>query len=292
MEYLLVIIREYRNSLVAAITLVISVLLLLAVRPGNRGPGFIEDAVIDAVGGVQELIQSPIIAYRDFGTKVFQWQNSFAENTALRQELKTLRPLGARVVELEMENHRLRQLLRMSLDPEMRGLGAKVVGDTSSAFASVLLIDAGRKQGSRLNAPVLVPDGVVGRVVQTGTHTSLVLTLLDLNSRIPALVQRTRVKGIAAGTNGKSLNMEYIAKDADIRVGDRILTSGLADSFPKGFLLGHVSEVKDGDTGLFQRIVIKPSVDFDRVEEVLLLTAERPPEVENPQKQFKVNKKP
>jgi len=271
LDYFLVLIKEYRHPIVAAATLIVSLLLLLAVRPGNRGPGWIEDAALNAVGSIQRIIQSPIDNVQEFSTRITQWHMLDEENRKFKQELKLLRPLGTRVVELEMENHRLRQLLEMPLEPGLRSLAARVVGDTSTAFANALLLDTGRYHGARINATVLVPEGVVGRVVQTGTHTSLVLTLLDLNSRVPSFVQRTRAKGIIAGSNGQNLSLEYISKDADIRVGDQVLTSGIAGSFPKGLPIGLVKDVKAGDTGLFQRILVQPAVDFDRVEEVRLL---------------------
>jgi len=271
LDYFLVLFKEYRHSIVAVATIIISLLLLLSVRPGTRSPGFVEDVALDVVGGIQNVIQSPVEAYQNFSRRIVQLQEMDLENQRFRQELKKLRPLGTQVIELEMENQRLRQLLEMSIEPKLRSLGARVVGDTSTAFANVLLINIGRSHGSRINASVLVPEGVVGRVVQAGTSTSLVLTLLDLNSRVPALVQRSRVKGIIAGFNGQSLTMEYVSKDADIRVGDQILTSGIAGSFPKGLVIGTIKEVQEGDIGLFRRLLVQPSVDFDRVEEVRLL---------------------
>ncbi|HIJ82703.1 MAG: Cell shape-determining protein MreC [Magnetococcales bacterium] len=302
MDFFLALIKEHRHSIVATATLVVSLLLLLAVRPGNRDPGFIEDAALDVVGGIQGVVQSPVGAYRDFTSQFRQWQSLLEENRRFSQELKILRPLGTQVVELEMENQRLRRLLKMPLPPQLHSLAARVVGDTSTAFANVLLLDVGRNQGSRVNASVLVPKGVVGRVVQVGNNTSLVLTLLDINSRVPVLVQRTRTNGtlagfngptltmenvskdaktqdvqqtdttgIIAGFNGQSLSMDYVSKDAKIKAGDTILTSGMAGSFPKGLPIGIVKEVLEGDTGLFQRVIIQPSVDFDRVEEVRLL---------------------
>ncbi|MBF0421623.1 MAG: rod shape-determining protein MreC [Magnetococcales bacterium] len=292
MDYFLVLIREHRHAIVAASMLILSLLLLLAVRPGTHSPEFLEDAALDAIGYIQNIVQSPVLAYRDLATKFGQWQNLDEENRRFSEELKLLRPLGTRVVELEMENRRLRQLLNMSLDPGLKSLGASVVGDTSTAFANVLLIDAGRDQGVKINASVLVPEGIVGRVVQTGTTSSLVLTLLDLNSRVPAMVQRTRVRGIVAGINGQKLSMEYIGKDDDVRVGDQILTSGIAGSFPKGLLIGTVLEVKEGDTGLFQHVEIQPSVDFDRVEEVRLLIPGRQSVIIDSSKHLNVMKKP
>ncbi|MBF0110102.1 MAG: rod shape-determining protein MreC [Magnetococcales bacterium] len=278
MDYLLVLLKEHRHAIVAVATLVVSLLLLLAVRPGNRGPGMVEDAALNAVGNLQGLIQLPVDAMQSLTFRMAQWHMLEEENHRFRQELKLLRPLDTRVMELEMENQRLRQLLSMPLDPVFHSIAARVVGDTSTAFANALLLDTGRLHGARVNASVLVPEGVVGRIVQTSSRTSLVLTLLDLNSRVPVLVQRTRTNGIVAGFNGQNLRLEYISKDADIRPGDQILTSGIAGSFPKGLPVGIVKEVRDGDTGLFQRILVQPAVDFDRIEEVrLIIPGKQPP---------------
>jgi rod shape-determining protein MreC len=106
------------------------------------------------------------------------------------------------------------------------------------------------------------------------------LTLQDLNSRVPVLVQRSRVRGMVTGNNGPMLGLEFIPKDVDIALDDLLLTSGTGGVFPKGLVVGRIVSISPKGDGLFQAVVVRPAVDASRAEEVrLLLPAEESPDV-------------
>ncbi|MBF0447388.1 MAG: rod shape-determining protein MreC [Magnetococcales bacterium] len=272
MVELLALLKQYRNGLVAIFVLIVALVLMLSVRlhePGQKD--LINDSILDVVGPVQRVVLSPLNLFYQAKTRIADLKQLDLQNRLMKAELQKLRLLGSRMEELAQENQRLHRLLNIPAKPEVKRISARVVGDSSSAFARSLLIDVGRSEGVELNAAVVVPEGLLGRVVRVGNHSSLVLTLLDLNSRVPVLVQRTRTRGIAAGFNSRKLQLEFVSKVDDIQVNDLIVTSGTGGGLPKGLVVGRVQQLVSGGSGLFRRVMVMPVVDFDRTEEVTLL---------------------
>ncbi len=271
MVELFAILKQYRNGMVAVLMLVVALVLMLAIRSHEPGrDNFVSDAMLDIIGPVQRVFLSPVVAYRRLENRFIELKQLDLDNKKLRAQLQYLMPLGTRMEELEQENQRLRRLLNIPVNTDYQRMAARVVGEGSSAFASSIIINAGLNDGVSVNAIVVVPEGLLGRVVRVGSHTSLVLTLLDLNSRIPVLVQQSRTRGIAAGVNGRKLFMDFVSKTDKIEVGDMIVTSGTGEGFPKGLAVGRVEKIVSG-SGLFRQVIIAPVVDFHRVEEVTLL---------------------
>lgn len=238
----------------------------------NRGRDIIQETILDTVGPLLHIFQIPISAYRSVYERVRGWQYLEQENRKLKSKLNRLRSLSVRMDELALENQRLRLLLNMNAEPAYRELVARIIGGSSSAFAHSLLLNAGRDEGVVYEATAMASGGLFGRVVRVARHTSLILSLLDLNSRVPVLVQRSRVRAIVSGRNKPLLNLEFVPKGADVRVGDLVITSGIGEIFPKGLLVGRVHAIAaTEETGLFHMISVQPVVDFDRTEEVRLL---------------------
>lgn len=238
----------------------------------NRGQDLFQRAVLDTMGPLLRLFQAPVDAYHNVYEHLQGWQHFEQENRKLKLELARLRILSVRNDDLSLENQRLRLILNMRADPAYHELVARVIGTSSSAFAHSFLLSAGRNDGVGHNATAMAPGGLLGRVVQVAHSTTLVLTLRDLNSRVPVLVQRSRVRAIVSGRNTPLLGMKFTSKSADVRVGDLLVTSGVGNIFPKGLLVGRVHALAaTGETGLFRTIDVQPAVDFDRTEEVRLL---------------------
>jgi rod shape-determining protein MreC len=127
--------------------------------------------------------------------------------------------------------------------------------------------------------PVVSPEGIVGHVLQTSPHSAKILLVIDFNSSVDALIQRSRAKGVVEG-NGESLcRLKYAPRTQDIQPGDTVVTSGLGGRYPKGLLVGKISKVDKKSYGLFQQAEIVPSVDFAKLEEVFVITETQPTEV-------------
>lgn len=206
-----------------------------------------------------------------------------ATNQQLQSQVNTLIIDNLRMKEVEIENQRLRELLRFAqLNPtyDVRGgqVVARVIGQQPTNYLASLSIDLGREHGIQEGMPVVTEAGLVGRIYKVGPSTSTVLLITDPRSGVQALVQRenSRARGVVTGRIGELPVMEFISQDADVTPGDLIITSGLGGNFPKGLIIGQVVEVERRDFDMFQRAVIRPTVDFDRIEFVLVIMNFRP----------------
>lgn len=192
------------------------------------------------------------------------------ENLRLKEDLAVLRIDKQR---WEAERHEYTRLLRLLNLGEMvaqPSVVARVVSRGQGIGANTLLIGRGSADGLAPNQPVIVPEGVAGRVIDVGPSTAKVQLALDPNSGIAGLSERTRVQGMVNGRGGSHLKMEYVSDLEDVQPGDRIVTSGLDRIFPPGLAVGTILHVEHGE-GLVQSIDVEPAVDFSRLEEVLVL---------------------
>ncbi|MFI5170713.1 MAG: rod shape-determining protein MreC, partial [Vicinamibacterales bacterium] len=213
-------------------------------------------------------------------------RETYAENRALRQQVRSLE------TELQLRAHRaqeavrLRELLALQQAVPLDTLAAQVVGRDGVPWFRSLTLDKGEADGVKLDAAVISATGVVGRVFATGPHAARVQVLLDRDSGAAALVERSRVSGVVSGqvstaeAGAEDLALKYVSERADVVVGDVVVTSGLDRIFPKGLVIGRVRSVGDV-TGLFREIRVEPSARFDRLEEVLVLKGS-PPALETP----------
>jgi len=201
------------------------------------------------------------------------------ENERLKGRLAVLEAQNSQLAELKKENLRLRGLLQMSQDLEVQLLAANVIGHDPSNWVQVITIDKGRRDGVRIASPVLEKNGVVGQVISLGNRSARVLLLSDRTSGVDALVQGSRARGILEGRGRFACRLNYVSVDEEVKIGDRVITSGLDKVFPKGLLLGVVSSLDNKNSGeLFREIEVRASVDFVKLETVavLLSTPKRP----------------
>jgi len=193
------------------------------------------------------------------------------ENQRLIQELQQLQNENLRLQEFALENSRLQQLLDFKQVSNLQLAAARVVGRDPTNWYQTVMINKGDRDGLRVDMGVITPTGVVGRIIKTTPAASQVLLLTDRNSSVAALIQRTRDEGLVEGTEAGLARMKYLPMLSEVNVDDVVLTSGLAGSFPKGLMIGQVSEVYKKEDGLFQVAQIQPAVDFTRLEEVLVI---------------------
>jgi len=193
------------------------------------------------------------------------------QNEQLRAQVAALNAQLLRSSELEGENQRLTALLNLRGQIAGSAYGARVIGRDANPMAMMLTIDRGGRDGLRRGFAVVAPQGVVGQVAESSYTASRVVLLTDHNSGIDAIVQRSRARGVVKGGTDGTCRMEYLTRDADVQVGDRILTSGLDGVFPKGLVVGEVVEVGRSNRGLLQAATVQPSVELEKLEEVLVV---------------------
>ena len=158
------------------------------------------------------------------------------------------------------------------------GLVARVIGRTIIPTEHVILLDRGLREGVVREGALVDVAGVVGRIVEVHPTTSLVSLLTDPDSRIACLVERSREGALLVGTGGLQGRLEYLDLDADVEVGDRVVTAGLGGSFPPGLLLGVVTKVQRDERNARVIAWVRPSVRPNQLEEVLCLPPSRAPD--------------
>jgi len=207
-----------------------------------------------------------------------------AENEELQQLVDQLIIENVRLREAEIENVMLREQLNFKqANPSIELVSAQVIGRDPSNLAGYLIIDRGTAEGVGVGMPVLTHRGLVGRVTETAPHSSKVLLITDPSSAVNALVQESRATGVVQGLVGQGLIMRYIQQTEEIKPGDLVLTSGLGGNFPTRLIIGQVTDVTKKDVELFQEAAVRPSVDFGRLEMVMVLTSFEPIDFESEQ---------
>ena len=232
----------------------------------------------------QHALASVTDSASDLFTTIGELRTLRQENEALRELADKLMIENVRFKETEAENENLRQLLRFTQsNPHQEYRAAEVIGRDPSNFFSYLTLDVGSDQGIKRGMPVVTDRGLVGRITEVSFTSSKVLLIIDARSSVNALVQRSRASGVVEGVLGGALVMKYISQDQQISVGDVVLTSGLGSNFPKGMVIGQMTAVHQQDIEMFQQAQVRPTVDFSRLERVLVVTDFQPLEVLSPQ---------
>jgi rod shape-determining protein MreC len=129
--------------------------------------------------------------------------------------------------------------------------------------------------------PVVSEQGLVGHIIALGTNWSKVLLIIDPSSSVAAMTQSERAPGVVSGRLGQDLQMTYIPQREKISVGDLVLTSGMGGRYPQSLVIGQVTEIQQRDIDAFQKATVRPSVSFEKLETVLVLTSFQPLDVES-----------
>jgi len=236
----------------------------------RRGNTLLEDGLLN--------VSAPLVKGASGGVGLLAglWQGyvdlrgARRENLALKANLEKMEEVGRVGEEFRRENLRLRDLLELQKSLEFPSLAAEVVSLGVSSQARTALINRGSKDGVKRDMPVISRKGVVGRVIAVGSGMAKVQLLIDPNSGVAGVFQRTRGQGMVVGVGDHGCRMDYVSDLEDVAVGDVVVTSGLDEIYPKGVTVGVVFSVAEGDQ-LTKNIFIRPEVDFRHLEEVLVL---------------------
>ncbi|MFC1823346.1 rod shape-determining protein MreC [Thermodesulfobacteriota bacterium] len=235
-----------------------------------------EQIIVEVTAPLQNFVTRTIDITEHLWQKYFYLIGIQKENRHLREGMDALKIENYRYRELIASHERFQELLGFEKKLNWPVLAAQVIGRDPSGWFESVIIDMGKKSGLKINMPVVNANGVVGRLVSVSTNYAKVLLIIDQNSAVDCLIQRSRDKGIAKGISSKMCKLDYALKTSDIAVGDRVITSGLGRIFPKGIPVGQVVEINDRTGDLFRDIKIKPMVDFSKLEEVLVIFKEDP----------------
>ena len=194
------------------------------------------------------------------------------ENHQLQEQVAQLERELLRLREAGEENSALRALLGYQRDnPGKQYLAASVVARDPSGIVEAVLMNLGTEQGVQNGMIVVGEGGMVGQVLEAYPNLSKVLLSTDPSLTVNSIVQRSRVQGVVSGTTDGGLTMRYVPKDADVREGDLVVTSGLGGGFPRGLLVGLVVRVNNREQELFQEVTLEPATRVSTLERVLVI---------------------
>lgn len=269
-----------------AVILLVAVLTVFLLA-GSQAQGkykftFMEEVLITILVPIQSVVSNVGFQFQKIGLSTSELMTAYRDNQALRVKNEEILQNNLNVTEIMAENVRLRSMLDYKKEAKQFDfVTAAVVGRDLGTWNHTIVINRGTDHGIIKDMPVVTPNGLVGSVVNVYSKAAKVQLILDPRSAVGALVQRpeSRVVAIVEGSSVSPLapRMVNIARDADIIKSDKMITSGFGGIYPKGILIGEAIDIVNEDGGLLKYASIKPSVDFDRLEEVLVIVGSREP---------------
>ena len=258
-------------------TLLILALLVAAFTLFAKGieqkkkPSFFDRIVLTLFSFPLSITNKGINAVSNTWNHYFFLVGLHDENIALKKRVNTLSIDSQLQQEQADENKRLRDLLVFRKKFEHTMLPAEIIGRDPSGWFKTILVDKGSNDGIAKDTGVITPDGVVGRVIEVGLNSAKVLLLSDVNCYVDAVVKRTRTHGMVVGRGENMCTLAYMLKTEDVALGDIIISSGINTIYPRGIIIGTVTKINRDRSGFFQSIEVQPSVDFSKLQEVLIV---------------------
>jgi rod shape-determining protein MreC len=262
-------IRQRPGVLLGAAILLHVVLISAQVNTATGIP-LLQVVTFGSFSEVQRATTQSISGVRGMWSGYVALQKVQEENTALKQEMQNLQ---VRLQQERAEAQRtdnLRQLLELRERAQLDTVAAEVIAGAASPDFRTVTIDKGSSEALATDMAVISPAGVVGRVILPSRRASKVQLLIDRNAAAGALIERTRVQGVVMGVGDGTLKMQYVPGTSDVKTGDLVVTSGIDGIYPKGFVIGTIDRADRG-IGAYSEIVVRPAVDFSRLEEVLIV---------------------
>jgi len=274
--------RIFKNAPIIIVILAVIALIVLMVytEAGKEKASMIENAMGQALLPLQKGLYSVSQYVYNFFSDIGERRNMIRDYEDLQTRLADLEMQLIRLEELEKQNERLKKLASfVDENKDMVVTGATVIANNPGNWFNNITIDKGSKHGVAVNMAVVTDQGLVGRVIEVADGWAKVRTIVDGKSAVSGIVQRNRDNGLLKGNNSLGsedglCRMIYLPEDSNVTAGDKVLTSGLGEIFPKGIYIGEIIEVTKDTRELYMTAIVKPGVDFQRLEEVLVVTDE------------------
>ena len=245
-----------------------------------------EDELSLATGPVQRVLSGVVGGFRDTFTSVGDARELQAQVEELRQIANDMAAQNVHQKEIEVENAQLREWLKLvAANPSLRGYAGgdvigqsvlvegEVIGEDPNPYISYVIINRGDRDGLERGMAVVAGGGrLVGRVAEAHPRWAKIQLLNDPSSQVNAVVQVSRATGLVTGQPDGALILEQIPQSEQVTVGDIVVTSGQGGLMPKGLIIGRAASVDQHDIEPYQRAVLLPAVDFQRLEVVLVIT--------------------
>lgn len=268
--------KRERSTRLLVIALIVTSLVTITLdsRGGERGP-------LAAMGRVSLAVISPLqkgiaAVFRpigDFFSNVASIGSLREENSRLQAQLEAFRGQQAQYQELLAEVKDLRAQLELRDHLGFDTIGATVISECPSNFEACVNINRGSADGLELDMPVIAGQGLVGRVVRVTSGVSTVMLIIDNDSGVAARLAASRETGILRGQRERPLRLDLVDPETPVAPGEQVVTSGLGGLFPPGIPIGEVEQVAAEGSALEKEILVRPSVDFSRLSDVLVVTS-------------------
>jgi rod shape-determining protein MreC len=257
---------------VVILLVAVNVILLTITGKQTRAPSGLGRGALIVVAPFQKQVSAFVQSVKDIWNQYFFLVSAAKESQRLKKELGQLIQELNNCSETDLANDRLRHLLGFEPDTQRPMIAAQVVGKDPSSWSKTVIVNKGVQDGVRQSDPVVIPEGIVGVVIEVSARYAKVLLLIDPNSAVDALVQQTRARGIVKGGGAGYCVFDYVLRKHTISVGDTVVSSGLDGVFPKGLRIGRISEIVRLNAGIFQKVSLTPYVDFEILEEVFIIS--------------------
>jgi rod shape-determining protein MreC len=251
---------------------VMHLILISAQVQTRRGVPMLEQAIFGSMAEVQRVATGGIGEARGFWQSYVNLRQTGRENEALKQRVSQLEVALQRERALAGQTRVLQEMLDLKTETAFDTTPAMVIASGASPEFRTMTLDKGSSQGLAADMAVLAPAGVVGRVIMPTPRAAKVQLIIDRNAAAAGLVERSRAQGIVVGTGSDQMRFEYVPGTADLKVGDRVVTSGMDGIYPKGFVLGQIESI-ERSAGEFSNVLIRPSVNLSALETVLVVTS-------------------
>lgn len=265
-------IKEYRFYILLLFFLLIPI---IAIDTSTRSPKeyrLYDRAIVALTSPIQGAISWSLDQIVNFSQNYLTLWHTRQDNLLLLEENRKLLGTIASLQESEHENLRLKNLLAFKETNHLETVLAQVVAKDVSTEFRAIRINRGENSGIRKNMAVVTHEGIVGRILRTTQTTSDVITLLDLLSAVDAINSRSRARGVVEGMTDETCLLRFALRTDDIQLNDVLVSSGLGGIFPKGIPIGTVTQIQKKSYGINQNVEIRPTVDFSKLEEVLIIT--------------------
>ena len=248
----------------------IGLFMLMSQTHTNEGTSRFQSVVQTLTYPMQASVTSVASTLKNFWNSYISLIDANEENKLLRQQLLDIEEKMNQHIENSVQFLRLRDQLLFASKKITDKIFAEIIGESADNNHDISLINRGSNQLVQRNYIVLRKEGLVGRIQSVSPFQSSVQLITDHRSRVSSLIQRNRIRGLIYGTH-KGLEMRQINQHANIKIGDRVISSGLGGLYPKGLLIGWVKEIRHQKHELFKTAILDSAVDFNQIEEVFVI---------------------
>lgn len=266
-----------RRLIFLLVTIVMIVSLIGFSLKDRENLSWAEQFVMDTTGLVQAVFQKPAHFVAGFFESLEDIKNTYEQNKLLKEKMESFVLLETELLELKKENETLRQLINQEESlKDFTTIHASVITRNPDRWHEVITLNRGQVHGVEKDMAVMTSKGLIGKVKSVSQFTSKVQLLSALNreNKISSVVQgEEEVFGLIEGYDEerKELYLRKIPYGASIEISQRVITSGLGGVFPKGLLIGEISEIKEDEYGLTKMAYVKPLADFYVLDDVLIV---------------------